>query len=90
MENSSIGKLGLRTSLALILAATTAVPANAHVLAIVMPVSVPIAAMSLPAGSHCIRFVYDANGNRLSRASSVVLATPTSWGSSVYGCSHWG
>lgn len=90
MGNRSNRLMSMKTPLALGLAMMTPVPAHAHILAIVMPVSVPVAALSLPAGSHCIRFVYDANGNRLSRSASVVPATPAVWGASAYGCSHWG
>lgn len=77
-------------AVALALAMMAPATANAHMLSIIMPVSAPVVAMSVPTGSRCIRFVYDANGNRLSRSSSVAPATPAAWGSSVYGCSHWG
>lgn len=90
MGNRSSRSMSIKVLLALGLAMTAPVPAHAHILSIVMPVSAPVAAMALPTGSHCLRFVYDANGNRLSRSSSVVPATPTVWGTSAYGCSHWG
>jgi hypothetical protein len=90
MGNAEFRSIAIKAPVALALAMIVPAPAHAHILSIILPVSAPVAALSLPAGGRCIRFVYDANGNRLSRSASVVPATPAAWGASVYGCSHWG
>jgi len=65
----------------------TAAPVHANPLP--MESAAAIVAAALQAANICVHYEYDANGNRTSRTVEEIAATPTTWGTGVYGCFLW-
>jgi hypothetical protein len=49
---------------------------------------IPIAA-AVPAGSLCVTFIYDKNGNRIAQTVNTAPSGSVTWGSVRYGCFAW-
>lgn len=43
----------------------------------------------LGAGSHCVTFTYDLNGNRTAQAAGTIGSGATLWGAGTFGCFVW-
>jgi hypothetical protein len=50
---------------------------------------VPALPILVAAGSSCIFFTYDANGNRTAQVITVVSSGQATWGTAKFGCSLW-
>ncbi|CAN0573832.1 unnamed protein product, partial [Laminaria digitata] len=68
---------------------TFSAPAQANSLVILGPQLSQIMLSSLGAGSQCIYFVHDENGNRISQTAATIGAGPTLWGAGSFGCFVW-
>lgn len=49
----------------------------------------PQLVVMLGSSARCTGFVYDANGNRVSRTASAGVGTTVTWGSRTFGCFMW-
>lgn len=64
-------------------------PANAKP-GFIFLITPSIALQGLPTTQDvCLQYLYDQNGNRLSRSASEVPTSQPTWGASVFGCANW-
>jgi hypothetical protein len=64
-------------------------PAKANGVLLLRPQIVLPAAVLLGAGSLCVTFTYDANGNRTAQTVVAIGAGAVTWGSGAFGCFVW-
>jgi hypothetical protein len=74
-------------AVALVIAAPATASAQSHLLFNLQASQAML--LLIQAGSVCVTYVYDANGNRTAQSVTTIGAGPTQWGAGTYGCFVW-
>jgi YD repeat-containing protein len=78
-----------RAILASLLLLAAPVTAYANALSLLNLQVSQVLMFQIQAGSTCVSYTYDANGNRTAQVVGMIGSGSTQWGSGTYGCFLW-